>query len=197
MKKDFPVGACRTRSMIVAMMMGAAIASVPSEKASAAEATDKVVNEISRYCQTCWRNARLQPDSWSDCTQEVLTRLVKNVEPSRWMTLLDNNQAEHREFLRAIDAVKKRAQRSRKYGGLIEEVPDQRSQPEQTRYELREVLDKASRELLNTRQQRILQLSSYGWSVPEIARELRTSAERISDEKYKAIRKLRTHLNVA
>ena len=34
-----------------------------------------------------------------------------------------------------------------------------------------------------------------GWSVPEIADELALPVERISDEKYKAIRKLRRHLS--
>src|SRR5262249_43849218 len=46
------------------------------------------------------------------------------------------------------------------------------------------------------RQQRILQLSFEGASVHEIAHELRLPAERISDEKYKAIHKLREHLGI-
>jgi len=39
-----------------------------------------------------------------------------------------------------------------------------------------------------------LQLSFEGWSVPEIGNELSLSVERVSDEKYKAVRKLRSHL---
>jgi len=39
-----------------------------------------------------------------------------------------------------------------------------------------------------------MQLSFEGWSVHEIAAELRTPPERVSDEKYKAIRKLRGRL---
>ena len=53
----------------------------------------------------------------------------------------------------------------------------------------------ASEDLLSSRQQRILQLSFEGWSVHEIASELRTTPERVSDEKYKAVRKLREHFN--
>ena len=37
-------------------------------------------------------------------------------------------------------------------------------------------------------------MSFEGWSVQEMAEELRLPAERVSDEKYKAIRKLREHL---
>ena len=39
-----------------------------------------------------------------------------------------------------------------------------------------------------------MQLSFDGWSVQEIADELKASPERVSDEKYKAIRKLRGRL---
>jgi DNA-binding CsgD family transcriptional regulator len=38
-----------------------------------------------------------------------------------------------------------------------------------------------------------LKLACAGYSVQEIAEELNLSPERISDEKYKAIRKLRDH----
>ena len=49
--------------------------------------------------------------------------------------------------------------------------------------------------MLSERQQRIVRLSFEGWSVHEIAAELRTPPERVSDEKYKAIRKLRDRLS--
>jgi hypothetical protein len=37
-------------------------------------------------------------------------------------------------------------------------------------------------------------MSFEGWSVHDIAGELSLPAERVSDEKYKAIRRLREHL---
>ena len=49
--------------------------------------------------------------------------------------------------------------------------------------------------VLSPRQRRIVQMTLEGWSVHEMARELRLPAARISDEKYKAIRKLRAHLS--
>ena len=45
--------------------------------------------------------------------------------------------------------------------------------------------------MLSPRQQRIVRMSFEGWSVHDIASELRLPPERVSDEKYKAIRKLR------
>ena len=60
--------------------------------------------------------------------------------------------------------------------------------------EQRAAVRNAATELLTERQQRILQLSFEGWSVQEIGRKLELPSERISDEKYKALRKLRSHL---
>jgi RNA polymerase sigma factor (sigma-70 family) len=184
----------RTRRMMAAVVVGAALVSSFSASGAQAAPSEQTVTDISRYCQACWRNARLHPDSWTDATQEVFTRLLERVETSRWTTLLKNDDEDRREFLRAIDAVKKRTQRTKKYSGLAEDVSDHRDGPEAARNELREELDRAALQVLNLRQQRIVQLTCAGWSVPEIAGELRTTVERISDEKYKAIRKLRKHL---
>lgn len=57
-------------------------------------------------------------------------------------------------------------------------------------------MNKAAGEVLSDRQQQIINLSADGWGVPEIAVELGTTTQRISDEKYKAIRKLREKLGV-
>jgi RNA polymerase sigma factor (sigma-70 family) len=200
MKKVIPSSLRRTRSVVAAMLVGAALSTGSSAKTYAATTTAptlKAVDDITRHCQACWRNARLHPDSWSDCTQEVLKRLLERVEPTRWGDVLKLESEERREFVRAIDAVKKRTQRSRKFTGLAEDLSDHRTQPESDRNELREQVEKASQEVLSHRQQRIVQLSCAGWSIPEIAGELQTSVERVSDEKYKAIRKLRRHLGVS
>src|SRR5262249_51269885 len=155
----------------------------------------KAVADMSRYCTACWRNARLHPDSWTDCTQEVFSRLLERVTPDSWDRVLQTEGDERREFLRAIDAVKKRTQRSRKWAGnCVEQVADPRTQHGTQLSEVRQAVEQAPQELLSPRQQRILQLSLEGWSVQEIATELATPPERVSDEKYKAIRKLRGHL---
>jgi RNA polymerase sigma factor (sigma-70 family) len=197
MSKFLPGG--KSRRLITAVVFGTALAALGSESqaqaAQVAQPADKAVNDISRYCAVCWRNARLHPDSWSDATQEVLVRLLQTVQPDKWDGLLKQEGEERREFLRAIDAVKKRTQRSRKYSGLADEVADRSFQPEATRNELHEELGMASQKVLSSRQQRILQLTCDGWAVPEIADELRTTVERVSDEKYKAIRKLRKELH--
>lgn len=186
----------KSRRLMAAVVVGTALSALAGEsRAEASQPADKAVNEISRYCTVCWRNARLHPDSWSDATQEVLVRLLQTVEPDRWTGLLKQEGDDRLEFLRAIDAVKKRTQRSRKFSGLADDVADRSFLPEATRNELHEELGTVSQKVLSGRQQRILQLAFDGWAVPDIADELHTSVQRVSDEKYKAIRKLRKELH--
>src|SRR5437588_12540830 len=103
------------RQLMVAMVLGTALSAVGSTPGIAAvpgPSQVKAATDISRYCTACWRNARLHPDSWQDCTQEVFARLLERVDPDAWDQLLRSEGEDRREFLRAIDAVKKRTQRS-------------------------------------------------------------------------------------
>ena len=187
-----PTAAARSRTMMVAVVLGAALAAASgTARGSTATLDDRAVQNISKYCQTCWRNARLPADRWQDCTQEVFTRLLARVEADKWETVLqDDETVERREFLRAIDAVKKRTQRARKFAGLVPDVTDYRGRAENTNRDDREAVAKAARELLSPRQRRILELTADGWAVSEIATNQDTTVERVSDEKYKAIKKL-------
>ena len=165
-----------------------------SATAETPQATAKAIADMSRYCAACWRNARLPADCWNDCTQEVLRRLLERVPPDAWDQVLRGDGDEHREFLRAIDTVKKRSQRARKFSPAVECVADRNDPYRRDLREQREVVQQAAVEVLSPRQQRILQLSFEGWSVHDMAQELQLPVERVSDEKYKAIRKLRSHL---
>src|SRR5262249_19579258 len=120
----------RSKAMVVAVVLGTALAA-SSAQGSTTEQKPKAVQDIGKYCQTCWRNARLPADRWQDCTQEVFTRLLERVEPDKWETVLtDDETDERREFIRAIDAAKKRVQRARKFHGLTPDVPDYRGRNE-------------------------------------------------------------------
>ena len=187
------------RNYMVAMVLGTAISALGASHARANARPDgtavQAVGDLSRYCTACWRNARIPADCWGDCTQEVFSRLLQRVEPGAWSTVLSGEGEERREFLRAIDAVKKRTQRGLKRStNLVGVVADPRDRQERELADEREIVDRAADAVLSPRQQRILRLSFEGWSVQDIARELDTPAERVSDEKYKAIRKLRAHL---
>jgi RNA polymerase sigma factor (sigma-70 family) len=187
------------RPYVAAMLLGTALSAFGSGQAMAAPsgATLRAVNDLGRYCTACWRNARLPADSWGDCTQEVFHRLLERVPTDVWAGILKSDGEDRREFVRAIDAVKKRHQRARKLSRNLEGVADRRTQQQDNLAEQREIVRQASESLLSPRQQRILQMSFEGWSVAEMAAELGLPTERISDEKYKAVQRLRQHLATA
>lgn len=184
---------------VMAMVLGTALSGLGSSTVQAStvpvEAQLRAIADISRYCSVCWRNAKLSPDSWPDCTQEVFCRLLERVDPDDWAKVMTPETAPRQEFFRAIDAVKKRSQRTKKMASaLTDTIADHR---ELSRREMSEELQQvrtAARENLSLRQQQILERSLEGWSVQEIAQTLRIPAERVSDEKYKAVRKLRESL---
>jgi RNA polymerase sigma factor (sigma-70 family) len=179
---------------VMAMVLGTAL----STFGTAPAANPQTVNDLSRYCTACWRNARLPADVWPDCTQEVFTRLLERVPPGSWGQTLSDEGQERRELLRAIDAVKKRVQRGRKWSVYPEEsVADHRPTAEARRAEVQEELNRAAADLLSGRQQQIIRWSAEGWGVQEIADRLAIGPERVSDEKYKAVRKLRSYFEAA
>src|SRR5713226_6559558 len=116
----------KKRHYLAAVVLGTALSTLGSSSpasGSTAQLDSACVNDISRYCTVCWRNARLNPDCWSDCTQEVFCRLLERVEADAWGRMLKTEGEERREFLRAIDAVKKRTQRGRRWSNpLVEDA---------------------------------------------------------------------------
>lgn len=202
MRQLIPSAAAQSRGMIAAVVLGtAAIAggtatAEETRPVPASGVSGEDIRDVSRYCQVCWRNARLPSDTWGDCTQQVLARLLQTVPAGQWTLMLQAEGEEKREFLRAIDAVKKRTQRTRRPGELTADVADAKQRPTVSAREQWEEVNVAAERVLSERQRRIVELSANGWAVPDIAAELGTTTERVSDEKYKAIRKLRVHLGV-
>jgi RNA polymerase sigma factor (sigma-70 family) len=188
----------KARRYVVAMVLGTALSALGATQAvgsSSREAESRAINDISRYCTVCWRNARLDPECWNDCTQEVFCRLLERVTPDAWGQMLKGEGEERREFLRAIDAVKKRTQRNRRWANPLAEetIADRSEVKRQEITQERAVLDEAASRLLTPRQQKILEMSAEGWSVQEIGSRLQMTPARVSDEKYKAVCKLREH----
>jgi RNA polymerase sigma factor (sigma-70 family) len=199
-----PSAAVQSRNMLAAVVMGTALCA-PATAGSGpddtrtlptSEVNRDALRDVTRYCQVCWRNARLPADQWDDCTQQVLARLLQSVPSHQWAALLEDDRDEKKEFLRAIDAVKKRTQRARRGAELTADIADAKQRPAVYVREQWEAVNAAADRVLSDRQRRIVELSASGWAVPDIAAELGTSTERVSDEKYKAIRKLRVQLGV-
>ena len=178
----------------------AAVALVIGLAALTAQASETdLVRDIQRYCTVCWRNARLDPRLWDDCTQEVCCRLLGKARDGQLdlTQVLAEDTPERRELVRAIDMVRKRVQRTKKYQPLdtFTTPATDLDQRERDRLELGEILEAARHAVLTTRQDRIIELWMRGWSVPEIGAELKLPVTRVSDEKYKALRKLEHQLS--
>ena len=174
---------------MVAVVLGTALSAL----GGAAEA--RTVQDLSRYCTACWRNARLPADRWNDCTQEVLVRLLERVPTVDWERTLPPKARSGASSCGPSTPSRSASSapaswRTTRTTRSPTSVPRTRSRAGGARAARASPPTRCSSE----RQQHILQLTIEGWSVPEIADELGTTAERVSDEKYKAIRKLRTHL---
>jgi DNA-binding NarL/FixJ family response regulator len=165
---------------------------------SAQASETDLVRDIQRYCTVCWRNAHLDPTLWEDCTQEVCCRLLAKARAGQLELnqVMADDTPERRELVRAIDMVRKRVQRAKRHLPLdpviTPSVDVDRKNRE--RFELGEILETARRAVLSTRQDKILELWMRGWTVPEIGEELEMALARVSDEKYKALRKLEQYL---
>src|SRR3954465_12468802 len=105
------------RAGATALVMGlAALTAQASES--------ELVHDIQRYCAVCWRNARLDPGIWDDCTQEVCCRLLGKARAGALdlNLVLAEDTAERRELVRAIDMVRKRVQRARRHQSFDEQL---------------------------------------------------------------------------
>ncbi len=173
----------RTATML-AVVLGTAL--------SAASAPAETLNGITRYCTASWRNARLPADVWPDCTQEVFARLLERLPADVWNDALKPDGDEHRELLRAVDCVKKRVQRAKKTQAYPETGIVDNNVTTSTLADTEEIA-LAFDEALTPRQQQILQLWAEGHEVPDIAEQLGTTAPRVSDDKYKGIKRLREY----
>jgi len=176
-----------------------AVAFVIGLAALTAQASETdLVRDIQRYCTVCWRNARLDPRLWDDCTQEVCCRLLTKARGGQLdlTQVLAEDTPDRRELVRAIDMVRKRVQRTKRFQTLdgFTTPSSNLDQRQRDRIELGEILESARRAVLSSRQDRIIELWMRGWTVPEIGAELDLPLTRVSDEKYKALRKLEQHL---
>jgi DNA-directed RNA polymerase specialized sigma24 family protein len=156
----------------------------------------RAIQKIERYCTTSWRNAGIRPQEWEDCTQQALVELLSSMPSSELLVAIEQPESEaRRELNRAVWRLVQRSRRQVKDVALVESSAESRVEADYQ--DDWRAIELAADELLSPRQQRILEWSRSGWRVSDIASELNVSSERISDEKYKAITKLRERLSQA
>src|SRR6516165_5545830 len=103
----------RARPAAMALVVGLAALTAPAPESD-------LVRDIQRYCTACWRNAKLDPGLWDDCTQEVCCRLLTKARDGELdlNLVLADDTPERRELVRAIDMVRKRVQRAKRLVAL-------------------------------------------------------------------------------
>lgn len=181
----------RARAALPAVALAVGLAALTAQAAEGA-----VVRDIQRYCTACWKNARIDPGVWDDCTQEVCVRLLGKARAGQLdlSQVLADDTPERRELVRAIDMVRKRVQRARRSVEFDDDRSHHAGPGHAERLELGDLLLSARQAVLTPRQDTIVELWMRGWQMPEIADHLNLPVARVSDEKYKALRKLQRHL---
>lgn len=180
----------------IAISACAAVVAIASagEESRASQAVDEsqAVEQMEKYCVASWRNARIMPQDWSDCTQQTLTELLERVPRERLFSAIDDNQSEERrELNRTIWRVIQRWRRAPRLQSLSAGDPPAASDALAVDRPVDELRSAMSAAGLRGQQQQILLAWSQGRKVAEIAAELGIPPARVSDEKYKAIQSLR------
>lgn len=155
---------------------------------SAAET--QTIKKIESYCATSWRNASIHPQDWQDCTQQALLEFLEQRPSSDLEVAIDDKKSEARRDLnRAVWRIVKRVKRQMTFVQFDESFFYELSVPEIL--EEWPAIEGLARSLLTVRQLQILELVRDGWKVAEISQIMKVAPARISDEKFKAIAKLR------
>ncbi|MCA9259731.1 MAG: sigma-70 family RNA polymerase sigma factor [Planctomycetales bacterium] len=148
---------------------------------------------VEKYCTTSWRQAGIECQDWDDCTQQVIAELLERIDGDGLVAAMSKNDSDQRrELNRAIWRTAKRWQRrSRVAFSSDAEVADAREARGREAAESREWIEERLDQLSGL-QQEIVRDALDGYSIPETAERLQTTAQRVSDNKYKAIQKLRS-----
>jgi len=172
-----------------AVAVAAAVGAAPAASSAASLSQTQTIEQIERYCTASWRNAGIAPQEWQDCTQQALLELLERIPQDLLpVAVTDVESAERRELNRSVWRAVQRWRRRPRPVDLAAEVVDGRAHCEG---DVWEQVEEAGRTHLSDRQNRILALARDGWRVQEIAAELNLPTHRVSDEKYKAINRLR------
>jgi len=166
------------------------------------EAAVSGLNQLNKYLSRSWQRAGLAPRVQEDCTQAVYATLLQHFGRARFDSLLgevgawgvrevfSRETSEGIDFFRAVDMVKKRAQRERVHQPLdaIDVAASSSDAETQSRRDsLREAINGA----LSPREASLIQETLKGRTPAEIAQSWGVAPKTVSNEKSRIIQKLR------
>lgn len=194
------------RSSVSDLLPGAHAAAPALAPTADPEAIEAGFGQLNRYLSRTWYRAGIAAQQHDDCTQAVYVSLLQTLGRRRFDLLvgeighlgirdvLSRETAEGPDFFRAIDAVKKRAQREKSFVPLeaIEVVAADEG-ADQAGY-WRGALEEAIEQSLTPREADLVHQTLEGKTPAEIAVAWGVAPKTVSNEKTRAIQKLREAL---
>jgi RNA polymerase sigma factor (sigma-70 family) len=179
----------------------------PAQTKADASELGSGLSQLDRYLCRAWYRAGIPPQQHDDCTQAVYVTLLQNLGRVQFDNLvadvgrlgvrdvLSRETAEGPDFFRAIDAVKKRAQRERSFQPLDDKA-ELISSPRETNEtsDWRSTLQEAIDESLSPREAALIYATLKGETPLEIASQWGVAPKTVSNEKTRVIQKLRDFL---
>lgn len=162
--------------------------------------------QLDRYLARTWARAGISPQAADDCTQGVYTTLLQNWGRGPFDSLLaevgtmgiratlSRDTPEGPDFFRAIDTVKKRAQRERNFAPLDDNANVPAANGDVTAESWRGALHEAIARNLSPREAALIHATLQGETPAEIALQWGVAPKTVSNEKTRAIQKLREAL---
>jgi DNA-binding CsgD family transcriptional regulator len=165
------------------------------------------LSQLDKYLSRAWYRAGIPPQAHEDCTQAVYATLLQQLGRAQFDLLVSDvgdsgirdvfsrETNEGVDFFRAVDMVKKRAQRERVHQSLESvDVPvatgTTSSSPTAWRDALREAIDHS----LSPREASLIRDTIMGKTPAEIALNWGVAPKTVSNEKARVLQKLRTVL---
>lgn len=177
-----------------------------TQAAPDSQATDSGLAQLNRYLSRAWYRAGVPVQMHDDCSQAVYVALLNNLGRSRFDALLgeigqfgirdvlSRETAEGPDFFRAIDTVKKRAQRERTFQPLDTVAATASTPEDETQSNWRGALKEAIDHSLTPREAALIYATLKGETPAEIASQWGVAPKTVSNEKTRVIQKLRDAL---
>ena len=164
------------------------------------------LSQLNKYLNKTWYRAGIPVQLHDDSTQAVYATLLQNMGRGQFDALVadvghwgvkdvfSRETSDGLSFFRAVDMVKKRAQRERSHQSLESvDVPSE-DQNTGSGAALREALQEAIQHTLSPREAALIQDTLMGKTPAEIAIQWGVAPKTVSNEKTRVLQKLRSVL---
>ena len=170
------------------------------------ESISSGLDQLNRYLNRAWYRAGIPVQQHDDATQAVYVTLLQNLGSGRFESLLGDigqngirdvlsrETAEGPDFFRAVDTVKKRAQREKTFQPLDTIDMPATSTTDGARADLRGALQEAIDQSLSPREAALIHDTLMGKTPAEIAAQWGVAPKTVSNEKTRVLQKLRAAL---